>query len=546
MEKMKKLFHTTGTAHGIYSVGLTAVVVAIVVVVNLIFGQLPEKYRNIDVSSSKIYEITDTSRNFLKDLDTEVKFTVLAVKEEADERIRTFLSKYASLSKNISVEWIDPVLHPSALQDYDASENSIVVSCEKTGRNTTVTFDKIVVVDYSSYYYTGSISENEFDGEGQLTSAVNYVTSEAEKQIYRTAGHGESMLPANITELMDKNNYTVSEWNLLMNPDIPEDCDLLLMNAPANDLTEDERDAVLDYLAGGGKMMLLLGDTSSKDLPNLSAVMKEYGMEAADGYIADPQRCYQGNAFYIFPMLSVSGDMAKGLASEMVLLINAHGLNLTDPARDTISTTSFMTTSNSGAAVTEDTQTEGTYTLGAVATETVSSSHSDSENEGEPAENADGDTENSDTENVSTDAGDTDTGNAGTDVGDTDTGNDSTDAGDTDTEDGGTDAGDTDTENDSGDAEDTKETRLTVFSTANMIDSQLTETFTTLENTALFMNAVTANFDGVENLSIEPKSLAVQYNTIQHVGLLSLFAIFGIPLVILAGGFTVWFKRRKA
>ena len=480
MEKMKKLFHTTGTAHGIYSVGLTAVVVAIVVVVNLIFGQLPEKYRSIDVSNSKIYEITDTSREFLKDLDTEVKFTVLAVQEETDERIRTFLSKYASLSKHIKVEWIDPVLHPSALQDYDASENSIIVSCEETDRTTAVTFDQIVVVDYSSYYYTGSISENEFDGEGQLTSAVNYVTSEEEKQIYRTAGHGESTLPANITELMDKNNYTVSEWNLLMNQDIPEDCDLLLMNAPANDLTEEERDAVLSYLAEGGKMMLLLGETNATELPNLAAVMKEYGMEAADGYIADPQRCYQGNAFYIFPMLSLSGDMAKGMASEMVLLINAHGLNLTDPARDTISATSFMTTSNSGAAVTEETQTDGTYTLGAVATETVSGNGDESAEDG-----------------------------------------------------GNTDA-------------QTKETRLTVISSANMIDSQLTETFTTLENTTLFMNAVTANFDGVENLSIEPKSLAVQYNTIQHVGLLSLFAIFGIPLVILAGGFTVWFKRRKA
>ncbi|MEZ3467017.1 MAG: GldG family protein [Schaedlerella sp.] len=480
MEKMKRLFHTTGTAHGMYSVGLTAVVVAIVVVVNLIFGQLPEKYRSIDVSNSKIYEITDTSREFLKDLDTEVKFTVLAVQEETDERIRTFLSKYASLSKHIKVEWIDPVLHPSALQDYDASENSIIVSCEETDRTTAVTFDQIVVVDYSSYYYTGSISENEFDGEGQLTSAVNYVTSEEEKQIYRTAGHGESTLPANITELMDKNNYTVSEWNLLMNQDIPEDCDLLLMNAPANDLTEEERDAVLSYLAEGGKMMLLLGETNATELPNLAAVMKEYGMEAADGYIADPQRCYQGNAFYIFPMLSLSGDMAKGMASEMVLLINAHGLNLTDPARDTISATSFMTTSNSGAAVTEETQTDGTYTLGAVATETVSGNGDESAEDG-----------------------------------------------------GNTDA-------------QTKETRLTVISSANMIDSQLTETFTTLENTTLFMNAVTANFDGVENLSIEPKSLAVQYNTIQHVGLLSLFAIFGIPLVILAGGFTVWFKRRKA
>lgn len=60
------------------------------------------------------------------------------------------------------------------------------------------------------------------------------------------------------------------------------------------------------------------------------------------------------------------------------------------------------------------------------------------------------------------------------------------------------------------------------------------------------MNAVTANFDGVENLSIEPKSLAVQFNTIQHVGILSLIVIFGIPLLILIWGFTVWYSRRKA
>ena len=60
------------------------------------------------------------------------------------------------------------------------------------------------------------------------------------------------------------------------------------------------------------------------------------------------------------------------------------------------------------------------------------------------------------------------------------------------------------------------------------------------------MNAVTANFDGVQNLSIESKSLSVEYNAMQHIGLLSLVAIFGIPAVILIGGFVVWFRRRKA
>ena len=96
MEKIKKLFQTTGTKQGSLSIGVTAIVIAIVVVANMIIGQLPEKYRNIDVSSTKIYEISDTSKDLLKNLDHKVTLTVLAVKDETDDRITTFLSKYAS------------------------------------------------------------------------------------------------------------------------------------------------------------------------------------------------------------------------------------------------------------------------------------------------------------------------------------------------------------------------------------------------------------------------------------------------------------------
>lgn len=486
MENIKKLFHTAGTKHGTYSVGLTAVVVAIVVVVNLIIGQLPEQYRNIDVSSTKIYEISDISRDFLKELDQKVTFKVLAIQEDTDERIQIFLEKYAALSKNISVEWIDPVLHPSALSEYEASENSIVVSCEATGKTTTVAFTDIIVADMSSYYYTGNTTESEFDGEGQLTGAVNYVTNDVQKQIYRTTGHGEGTLSASITDQLDKNNYAMSECNLLMNPEVPEDCDLLLMYAPANDLTEDERDAVLSYLKEGGKVMVILGETSGVQLPNLEAVMKEYGMEPVEGFIADPTRCYQGNAYYVFPELSVHGDMAKGISSEMVLLIFAQGLNLVDAARDTISVHSFMSTSSEGYAVTEESETQGTYALGAVAAETVGGKNDQTEDESEESAD-DGEEENAE-----------------------------------------------------------KESRLTVITSASMIDAQITDTFTTLENITLFMNAVTANFDGVENISVEPKSLAVEYNTVQHIGVLSLFAIFGIPILLLIGGFVIWFKRRRA
>ena len=66
------------------------------------------------------------------------------------------------------------MLHPSALTDYDTTENTIVVSCEDTGKTTTVSFDDILVLDEYSYYYYGTESYTEFDGEGQLTGAVNY------------------------------------------------------------------------------------------------------------------------------------------------------------------------------------------------------------------------------------------------------------------------------------------------------------------------------------------------------------------------------------
>ena len=101
-------------------------------------------------------------------------------------------------------------------------------------------------------------------------------------------------------------------------------------------------------------------------------------------------------------------------------------------------------------------------------------------------------------------------------------------------------------ESTSGSSGEEKQARLTVISAESLIDAQITDTFTTLENLDLFMNAVSANFDDVQNVAIEPKSLEVTYNTMQHAGLISLLLIFGIPFIILVYGLVKWWKRRKA
>ena len=469
MDKIKQLFQTKNSRRGSYSIAVTAVVIGIVILFNLLVAQLPQKIRQIDISDTNIYEISSTSQKLLKNLDKDVSLYVIAEKGNTDDRIRTFITKYASLSSRLRVEWIDPVLHPSALTKYDTEKNSIVVSCKATDRQTSISFDDILVTE-SSYYNTSS-SATKFDGDGQLTSAVDYVTNTKEYKAYYTAGHGETALSSSVTDLMEKSRISVSELNLLTASSIPEDCDLLILNGPTSDLTKDEAKVLTTYLKKGGNVMSLLAYTD-KSMTRLYGILEDYGLKVANGYIADAERCYQGNYYYLIPNLSVSGDMASGISSNSVLMINSKGMTQTDPVRDTINVESFMATSENGCAVTEKKQTQGTYILGAAATESV-------------------------------------------------------------------------TVKDSGGKKKKKDSRLTVYGSNMLIDAQVTESFSTLENLTLFMNSVTANLDSTDNISVSPKSLQVTYNSIAHPGIFSILIIFVIPFMVIAGGFVVWFRRRR-
>lgn len=479
MNRWKEQFKKSASINGCYSVGAIVLVLCAVILINMLASRLPESVQKMDVSDNKIYEITDTSKNLLKNLDEEVTLTVYAEKSSTDERIRTFLNKYQALSGKVSVKWVDPVLHPAELTENNVSENTILVSCEATGKTDSVTFDEILVTDMYTYYTTGSAEATEFDGEGQLTSAVNYVTNETQNKVYYTTGHGEGSFSSSVLDLLQKNNVSTEELNLLMTDAVPEDCDLLIMNGVAADISEEEQEQLDAYMQKGGDVLLLLG-TLEDDAPNLDALLQEYGMQRVDGYIADMERCYQGNYYYIFPNINGDTALMNGLNTQMVMLVNAQGMELADPERDTIAVTSFLTTSSNGYAVTETDQTQGTYVLGAVATETI---------EGEET------------------------------------------------------AGSAEDEDDEAE---TMESRFTVLTSASILDSQITDAFSTLENLTLFGNAVTANFSGVENIAIEPKSLTITYNAMQHTGLIGFICIVGIPLAVLVYGFRQWLKRRKA
>ena len=357
---------------GAYSAALMALAVAAVLVFNLLAAQLPESWAQWDLTDSGIYDITDTSVDYLSALDQDVEIHVLADESTVDSRIVRFLDKYEELSDHLTVEYIDPLVYPSVLSEYGVESDTVVVTCAATGLQESFAIDDIIGYDLMSYYYYGTKNETDFDAEGLLTSAVDAVVTQASRAVYQTSGHQETELPSGVVERLEKAHLSVNTVNLLTDGGVPDDCDLLVINAPIRDLADDELDMVLEYLSVGGQVVYTMA-SQLEDLPNLEAMCAAYGMTVADGYIADGQRYYQNNPYLFFPVIDTSVDVASGLSSDaLVLVAGARGMTLTDPERDTITVSSFLTTSEDGYAIVDETnQTKGTYAVGAVATEEI-------------------------------------------------------------------------------------------------------------------------------------------------------------------------------
>lgn len=468
---------------GTYSVGLTIVVLAVVIIINLIAGELPSNIKNIDISSTDIYSISDTTKNILDTLDKEIQITILAEDGSIDSRIKRFLELYKESNQKITVQTIDPIQHPTALKTYQAEANSIVVACETTGKSRVISMDDIIQYDEQYYYYYGQLNETAFDGEGQLTSAIDYVINDNNHKIYTTSGHGEADLSSAVADALEKQNFSVDTVNLLADGGIPADCELLLLHGLTKDLAEDELSLLEDYMNNGGSVYVILGDIQV-DTPNLDVLLGTYGLQIAEGYIADTTRYYQNDPYTFFPVGDTSSKILSGVASEDYALIYST-LGLVQTAEDE-EMDAFLTTSESAYAVSADSQKIGSYVLGARVEKTVNA--------------------------------------ANTTIGDATTTGEATSAKDA----------------------DSKKAQLTVLSSVNFVSENLLTRFTNLANSTIFMNSVTANFEDVENISIPSKSLEIQMNTVATGGLFGILFVAVIPLGIIICGLLVWRKRRKA
>ena len=335
--------------HGSYVSIMTVIVIALVVAVNLVVGQLPSSVTQIDASSRQLYTIGEDTENLVRGLEQDVTLYYVVTGGNENEYISRMLERYEDLSDHLTVEKVDPELHPTFTSQYtdeEVSDNSIIV----------VSGDKSRVVGSSDMlvqelnYYTYSYQVTEFDGEGQVTSAIAYVISDNLPVLYQLTGHDEQSLGSSLTDSIEKNNIEIQDLSLLTEESVPEDAAALLICSPSRDISEEESQKILSYLEGGGKV-LLFTDYSQEEMPNLESLLTNYGLQKGTGIVmeGDSSYYYPQRPDVLIPEINTDSSVLSGLTDDVYALIqDAQPVETLEEYRDTLEIENLLTTTDSG------------------------------------------------------------------------------------------------------------------------------------------------------------------------------------------------------
>lgn len=351
IQKRRWAFSKKMIGTGAFSAGMIVVMCAICVVVNLVVTALPAKYTSIDCSATKLYSLTNDTKDRVSKLDEDITIYVLNSKKSKDAKIDETINRYKDLSSYIKVKYVDPATSPKFYQDYTdttPTTNSLII--ESKNRSKVIDYNDIYEYDSSSYYYgyQSQSSITGYDAEGQITSAIEYVTMDADELpvIYQITGHNETEIGSNFQSVVSKANANLKSLELFNEEKVPEDATAIIINSPTVDFNDEDAQKVIDYLNGGGKALIVGCYAYNDELANFNKILSAYNVSFKTGVVAenDSSKYYQ-NPLYLLPTVETT-DYTSDATDGYVFLAGSCAISYPEDTDD-VTYTKLLSTSDS-------------------------------------------------------------------------------------------------------------------------------------------------------------------------------------------------------
>jgi len=242
----------------------------VLIVANVIAVKTPETESwYLDCTADRLFTLSEKSRNILGGLTEDLRIVNLAgsgtVSFEGQgsitlkKRVEDMLGVYRATSPRVRTETIDfyreRLRAEQVAQHLQQTLQPDTLIVESGGSFRTLSYFDLVRVEGFAPMFLG---------EEKITSAILAVTEPRQSNVYFLVGHGEMGIEGPQDAALGKfaaalrgDNCRVETFNLLRAGRMPEACDLLVIAGPSAAFEESETDAIRDYLAVGGRLLVL-------------------------------------------------------------------------------------------------------------------------------------------------------------------------------------------------------------------------------------------------------------------------------------------------
>lgn len=346
----KQMMQSRKMRHGSLAVGITAIAVAVVLLLNIITGLLVERFPELkaDFTANKAFALSEDTAEYMSHLKKDVKLYIVN-----DEKTFLGVSTYFVQAKNLldkmvsksggkfTFEFVNTTENPNFAKKYpniNWQTNSTVgvITCGDQYKGLSVddcfTYDEDYYAYAQMYQWTGTTME-----EAVVKGAL-YVTSEDRVVVDVLTGEGESGYEQ-FTALLTDNAYQVNEVSLLTG-ELDANADFVLAYAPQVDISETAAEALRTWLDNGGKYGKTLiyipnADPRISDLktPNFDALLSEWGMELNKGYVYETNDDYIWRTDSMYTFLTDYTDYyVENLKNQNIPVVTnfAQGINIKD------------------------------------------------------------------------------------------------------------------------------------------------------------------------------------------------------------------------
>ena len=332
--------------HGVYSLAMAALVIGIIIIVNLMAKQLNF---SIDLTEDKVFSLSDQSSQIISNLTEKVEIIALHKSGSEETTITRILNEYKKNSDAVTINYIDPELHPNVVSKYQKAGSSL-------------SYGSIIVTNGEKYKTIDAEDMYTFDkdfkkiesvqAESKITNSILYVVNDYDSVVYSVVGHDEEPLPSSMKSALANENYKIKDLQLLQGGWEPKDHDIVILNGPKKDLTDSELESLTTYLNNGGSVFILV-DLIDKNLPNLDSLLNSFGVDVKDAMVFENNKSYTVTTqnFYLLPKL-VEHSIVDPLrfSKSAIMSVYAQPIETLKVKKDTLKIESLAVTSKDSYA----------------------------------------------------------------------------------------------------------------------------------------------------------------------------------------------------